>query len=146
MNMKEIVALVGTAVALVTLSVLGILSVLSVHASERDYNATFCAGIVKGQTEVQHPYTFPGGEGSVIVDCETKETVYECGLDTRSSLDSVQQALFFAYVTGKQPAIVLFDTNGELGKYEHRIRVAAERAGVLFYVVPVGPLLKEEEL
>ena len=41
------------------------------------------------------------------VDCETGTMVYEGGLDKRSSLDSVQQALFFSHVTGKRPAVVI---------------------------------------
>ena len=65
-------------------------------------------------------------------DCETEETVYEGGLDKRSSLDSVQQALFLAYLTGKEPTVVIYDTDGKIGQYEHRIRVACEMAGVIF--------------
>ena len=56
------------------------------------------------------------------------------GLDKRSSLDSVQQALFFGVLTGKEPAV--YDTDGQIGLYEHRIRVACERAGVRFMTAP----------
>ena len=42
-----------------------------------------------------------------MVDCETADVVYEGGLDRRSSLDSVQQALFAAAFTGKEPAVVI---------------------------------------
>ena len=41
------------------------------------------------------------------VDCETGTMVYEGGLDKRSSLDSVQQALFFSHVTDKRAAAVI---------------------------------------
>ncbi len=99
--------------------------------NEADYNAAFCA-TVGGQTEVRHSYSYPGGRGYVIVDCETDTYVYEGGLDKRSSLDSVQQALFFGHLTGKIPAVVIYDTDGVAGKYEHRIRVACEIAGVEF--------------
>ena len=61
--------------------------------------------------------------------------MYEGGLDKRSSLDSVQQALFFASLTGKEPAVVIYDTAGKIGKYEHRIRVICEEAGVTFISV-----------
>ena len=86
--------------------------------NEDAYNAAFCATV--------------GGQSYVRVDCETGEMVYEGGLDKRSSLDSVQQALFFAHLTGKQPAVVIYDTDGQMGRFEHRIQVACERAGVQF--------------
>ena len=70
------------------------------------------------------------------MDCETADTVYEGGLDKRSSLDSVQQSLFAAFLTGKEPAVIVYDTDGKIGPYEHRIQVACERAGVAFYSVP----------
>jgi len=103
--------------------------------NEQSYTQAFCAE-VGGQTEVRHPYTYPTGQSYVRVDCETEDTVYEGGLDTRSSLDSVQQALFFAHITGKQPAVVIYDTDGKTGQYEHQIRVACERVGVTFLVFP----------
>ena len=68
------------------------------------------------------------------VDCETDTTVYEGGLDKRSSLDSVQQALFFSVVTGKAPAVVIYDTDGKEGRFEFRIRAACRKAGVQYEV------------
>ena len=52
------------------------------------------------EAEVRHEYTYPAGASYIRVDCETATHVYEGGLDKRSSLDSVQQALFAAHVTG----------------------------------------------
>ena len=104
---------------------------------EAAHNARFCAS-VGGQTEVRHPYTYPTGQGTVIVDCETADTVYEGGLDTRGSLDSVQQALFFAHVTGKRPVVVIYDTDGKVGRFEYRIQVACDMAGVEFRRVSNG--------
>lgn len=75
-----------------------------------------------------------GGRSYVIVDCTTATTVYEGGLDKRSSLDSVQQALFFSHVTGKQPAVVIHDTDGREGRFEYRIRSACQKAGVQYRV------------
>ena len=97
--------------------------------SESDFNDLFCTE-AGGQTEVRHDYDYPGGSSYVIVDCETSNTVYEGGLDKRSSLDSIQQALFFSAITGKEPSIVIFDTDGKEGQYEFQIRTAAELAGV----------------
>ena len=86
--------------------------------------------------ESRHEYTYLAGTSYIRVDCETEDTVYEGGLDKRSSLDSVQQALFAASLTGKKPAVVIYNTDGKIGRYEHRIKVACERAGVAFYSVP----------
>ncbi len=69
-------------------------------ASEDDYNRWFCT-LVNGETATRHGYTSAGDRGYVEVDCETGTLVYEGGLDKRSRLDSVQQALFFSHVTGK---------------------------------------------
>ena len=103
--------------------------------NEAAYNTAFCAR-VGGETEVRHEYTYPVGQSHVRVDCETSDTVYEGGLDRHSSLDSVQQALFFAALTGKKPTVVIYDTDGQIGEFEHRIQVACERAGVTFLSVP----------
>jgi len=99
--------------------------------NEDAYNRAFCER-VGGETEVRHDYTYPTGRSHVRVDCETEDTVYEGGLDKRTSLDSLQQALFFAVLTGKEPAVVLYDTDGQVGMYEYRIRKACEQVGVRF--------------
>ncbi len=102
-------------------------------ASEDDYNRWFCT-MVNGETETRHGYTSAGGRNYVEVDCETGTMVYEGGLDKRSSLDSVQQALFFSHVTGKRPAVVIYDTDGREGRFEYRIRIACRKAGVRYEV------------
>ena len=99
--------------------------------TEADYNALFCQA-VGGELEGRHTYNFGTGSSYVVVDCETANTVWEGGLDKRSSLDSIQQALFFYHVTGKTPAVVIYDTDGVEGMYEYRIRIAAELAGVRY--------------
>lgn len=102
--------------------------------SEAEYNEDFCES-VGGKTETKYIYLYPTGRGYVRVDCETEDTVYEGGLGKRSSLDSVQRALFFASLTGKEPAVVIYDTDGKIGRYEHRIRVACVMAGVKFLLM-----------
>lgn len=97
--------------------------------NEKDANDAFCAQ-VGGQREVRRDYDYPTGSAYVVVDCETKDRVYEGGLDKRSSLDSVQQALFFAHVTGKEPVVVIYDTDGRIGPSEYRIRAACALAEV----------------
>ena len=108
-------------------------SALRTTASEDDYNRWFCA-LVNGETDTRHGYTSAGGRGYVEVDCETGTMVYEGGLDKRSSLDSVQQALFFSHVTGKRPVVVIYDTDGREGRFEYRIRIACRKAGVRYEV------------
>ncbi len=108
------------------------------HATDEiTYNAVFCAS-VSGQAEVRHAYTYPGGKSYILVDCETENTVYEGGLDRRSSLDSVQQALFAAMLTGKKPAVMIYDTDGKFGRFEHRIQVACKMVGVRFIRVKIS--------
>ena len=89
--------------------------------------AAFCASI-GGVEEVRHNY--PGGY--VKVDCETSKYVIEAGLDKRSSLDSIQQAVFFSILTGKKPVIVIYDTDKKDGKYEYRIKSVADKLGIIF--------------
>ena len=103
--------------------------------AESDYNRLFCKSL-GGQTETRHEYTHPSGRAHVNIDCETNTHVYEGGLDKRSSLDSIQQALFFSYLTGKKPAVVIYNTDGKIGRFEYRIKTAAALAGVVFVSYP----------
>ncbi|QBF30909.1 hypothetical protein [Thalassococcus sp. S3] len=95
--------------------------------------AIFCTLIAGGETERSHGYSVGYDLHRVRVDCETASHVIEVGLDRRSSLDSVQQALFAAHLTGKHPQVLLIDTDGRVGPYETRIRAAAEMAGVRYH-------------
>ena len=118
----------------------------SVAEDEDTFNESLCRSL-GGTREVRHYYGYGEGQrGYVIVDCETDSFVIEGGLDKRSSLDSLQQALFFSYLTGKKPAVVIHDTDGKIGKYEHRIRVASKKAGVLFLRLPSDSRLDRETL
>ena len=98
---------------------------------EQARNSSFCISI-GGYEQTRHYYNYPGGAGYIVVDCETNSHVWEAGLDKRSSLDSLQQAIFAASLTGKKPAIVIFDRDGQIGKYEYRISTAAKAAGVRY--------------
>ena len=97
---------------------------------EATLTAAFCAA-VGGVTEVRNDYA----HGYIKVDCETTEHVIETGLDKRSSLDSIQQAVFAHTLTGKIPVVVIYDTDGKEGKWQFRIREAAEELGVPYIVV-----------
>lgn len=104
--------------------------------TEKELNARFCES-VGGQVETRHFYTYADGHSFVRVDCETSDTVYEMGLDKRSSLDSIQQSLFASHITGKRAAVVIYDTDGMEGRYEFRIRIAAEAVGIHFLTINV---------
>jgi hypothetical protein len=97
---------------------------------ESELAGILCAMILGGETEVSHAYSVGYDLHRIRVDCETADRVVEVGLDKRSSLDSVQQALFAASLTGKTPVVALIDTDGREGPYELRIRTAAKMAGV----------------
>lgn len=103
--------------------------------TESQYNRQFCQS-VGGQVETRHFYTYAGGRSYISVDCETSNMVFEGGLDKRSSLDSVQQALFAGYVTGKRPAVVIYDTDGMEGRFEYRIKTACQQIGIRYQVYP----------
>ncbi len=92
--------------------------------------AIYCVLMLGGRTEASHAYSVGYDLHRIRVDCETEEAVIEVGLDKRSSLDSLQQALFAASLTGKRPEILIIDTDGRVGPYETRIRAAAMMAGV----------------
>ena len=107
--------------------------------NEDYYNLAFCK-TVGGKTETRHSYKYPNGSSYIKIDCETDDTVYEGGLDKGSSLDSIQQALFASYLTGKQPTVVIYDTDGKVGPYEHRIKTAAQMASINYIYFDSGKL------
>ena len=105
-----------------------------------DYYNMWLATQLGGQTEVtfNYNYNLEGSSpliASVRVDVVTNEYVIEGGLDKRSSLDSIQQAVFASTITGKKPAVAIYDTNGMWGKFEHRIWSAAKKLNVKFFWV-----------
>ena len=65
--------------------------ILTSLKKEKDYNYLY-SKIINGKTETKHYYK---NNRFILVDIETTNEVIECGLDKRSSLDSIQQAGFF---------------------------------------------------
>ena len=88
-----------------------------------------------GKAESRNYFHFQANRKSFIrVDVETAQYVIEGGLDNKpDSLDSVQQTLFASTLTGKQPVIVIYDTDGIEGKFEYRIKTVAKNLGIKFY-------------
>jgi len=93
-----------------------------------------------GKTEVTYNYDYnikgsPSLTAYIRIDIVTDEYVIEGGLDKRSSLDSIQQAVFASTLTGKKPAVAIYDTNSSWGKYEHRIYSSSKKLGIKFFWV-----------
>jgi hypothetical protein len=109
---------------------------------ETELAAILCAFVLSGEVEVNHGYSVGYDLHRIRVDCETSDRVVEVGLDKRSSLDSVQQALFAAHLTGKTPIVAMIDTDGREGPYELRIRTAARMAGVGYVVYQRDALIR----
>ncbi len=104
--------------------------------NEAYFITLLCGTLFGGQPEQVHDFTYPGGAASIRTDCENGNRVIEFGLDKRSSLDSLQQALFSAEITGKEPVVVLIDTDGKMGRFEWRIARAANIADVPIRIIP----------
>ena len=119
----------------------------SVSFANEDFFNLRLANHLGGKTEVTYNYDYNiNGKSpriaSIRIDIVTDEYVIEGGLDKRSSLDSIQQAVFASTLTGKKPAVAIYDTNGNWGKYEHRIFSAAMKLGVKYFWVS-GNEIKE---
>lgn len=106
--------------------------------NEAYYITLLCGALFGGTPETVHDFAYPGGAASIRVDCENTNRVVEFGLDKRSSLDSIQQALFAAEITGKEPVVVLIDTDGVMGRFEWRIARAANVASVPVRIIPAA--------
>ena len=96
-----------------------------------------------GSTEKELTFRFTDSfgkaeRGKVRIDIVTSNEVIEGGLDKRSSLDSIQQAIFASELTGKEPAVAIYDSDGNWGKIEHRVQTVAKSLGVKLYWVSEG--------
>ena len=112
-------------------------------ATEIELAAILCGLILGGEAETRHDFTAVGNPHHIRVDCETESHVVEVGFDgTRSSLDSIHQALFAANLTGKLPMVVMIDTNGVEENVEHQVRVVARGAGVSYMTVDKDFLIR----
>ena len=113
---------------------------------ESYYNAQLAAHL-GGRTEVTIDFTY-GLQGntprqaSVRIDIVTDQFAIEGGLDKRSSLDSIQQAVFAASQLGLKPAVAIYDTDGIWGKYEHRVWTVAKELGVKYFWVSGNQVLE----
>ena len=112
------------------LAPVGVMATPPLHPA---FTAGFCAA-VGGESFTHHPYDYPDGKGVLVVGCETEtETeVYTTRLDTWEATTAPLEALFAQVVTEKSPVVVIFDTDGKEGQYEHQVRAACKKAGIRF--------------
>ena len=111
--------------------------------TEADFIPILCALLLGGEPEVRLNYQIVDGSHHVRVDCLTPTHSIEIGLDgRRSSLDSVQQALFGAQVSGRAPMVVIIDTNGVEDAIEYRVETGARAAGVSYHVIDAALLIR----
>ena len=100
---------------------------------EVELAALLCAFLAGSEHEARQYFDVSGMKRYVRVDCETDTHVIEVGLDGKSSSrDSVHQALFFAHLTGKIPAVVMIDRDGFVGRFEHEMSHVTQAAGVVY--------------
>ena len=104
----------------------------SMSFGNEDFYNLRLANHLGGRTEVTYNYDYNiNGSApriaSIRIDIVTDKYVIEGGLDKRSSLDSIQQAVFASTLTGKIPAVTIYDTNGTWGKYAYWTLTEAEK-------------------
>jgi hypothetical protein len=116
--------------------VFNLLFLLASLSGEQGYNQKL-AHCLGGQVETRLAYP----KGFVRVDIETKTHLIEAGLDKRSSLDSLQQVVFFHHLKPhKLPMIIIYDSDGIEGKIEHQLRTTSQKFGIAFYRVSTRKL------
>jgi hypothetical protein len=110
---------------------------------EADLIPIICVLLLGGTPETRIDYHIADGAHHIRADCVTDNHAIEIGLDgRRSSLDSVQQALFAADLTGRAPMVVLVDTDGVEDAIEFRVETAARAAQVRYVVLDIDFLLR----
>ena len=102
-----------------------------------DFYNSALAKLINGVTEVTYSFTYKkignlNYSGSIRIDITTDKYVIEGGKDKRSSLDSIQQAVFASTITGKLLAVAIYDTDNTWGVYEHRIKKACDKLNIKF--------------
>ena len=74
--------------------------------NEADLIPIVCAMLLGGEAELRLPFSLNDSAHYVRVDCVTDTHAIEIGLDDRrSSLDSLQQALFYGALLDRAPMV-----------------------------------------
>jgi hypothetical protein len=110
---------------------------------EADLIPIICALLLGGESELRVSYEIYEGPQSVRIDCLTETHAIEIGLDgRRSSYDSVHQAIFYGYLTEREPMVILVDTDGEEDNTEYQVRTVAQALGVDYRVYDLDYLIR----
>lgn len=122
----------------------GISTTEALAQHKEDYYNKLLAKRLGGKLEVVYHFNYTANETSRIrIDIETDDYVIEGGRDKRSSLDSVQQAVLASILSGKKPAVAIYDTDGKWGKYEHRIWMVAKELGIRYIWFSNGEIVEK---
>lgn len=68
----------------------------------------------------------------MVADCITESHAIEVGLDKRRSLDSVQQTVFAAGLSGRKLMVLIIDRDEVESAIEYRIETTARRFGIAY--------------
>ena len=106
--------------------------------TKADLIPIICAILVGGEAKLRLPYSLNNSAHYVRVDCVRDIHAIEIGLDDcRSSLDSLQQALFYGALLDRAPMVILVDTDGREDPTEFQVETAARATGVAYRVIDV---------
>ena len=106
--------------------------------TKADLIPIICAILVGGEAELRLPYSLNNSANYVRVDCVRDIHAIEIGLDDcRSSLVSLQQALFYGALLERAPMVILVDTDGREDPTEFQVETAARATGVAYRVIDV---------
>lgn len=110
---------------------------------EVELAAILCAFLGGSQAETRQYFDTYEMKRHIRVDCETERHVIEVALDgTSSARDSVHQALFAAHLTGKEPAVIMIDRDGFVGRFEYEMRPVTKAANVTYIRCPQDVILR----
>lgn len=112
---------------------------------EADLIPIICAMVLGGAPEQRVSYDIHEGPHWVRVDCITEDFAIEIGLDgRRSSYDSVHQAIFYGYLTDRDPMVIMVDTDGVEDNAEFQVRTVAQALGVEYRVYDIDFLIRHQ--
>ena len=94
----------------------------------------FCEHI-GGETNVHIRYTGVSGKKHLFAHCVTASTAWFATLDSMQDKAAVKDSIFMGNLLEKQPALVIFDTDGNIGNFELALIIAAHKVGIYYSIV-----------
>ncbi len=91
--------------------------------------------LLGGEAEHRESYALDAVDTHVRIDCLTETHAIEMSLDqSRSGYDSLHQATFNAFLSGRAPMVIVIDTDGIESQYEYQIETVTRAHGVAYAV------------